>query len=106
MAGRKSKKKKTRRSYEDGFKRRLVAETERPGATVKAVGEKYDIAANIITRWRKDPALRPTTATLPTRRRRRQNGAIHPPAQPLSRLDDFDQRLKALEAQVFAQPAR
>lgn len=44
-----------RRSYSRAFKRRVVAETLEPGASVAAVARRHDLNANMVFMWRRDP---------------------------------------------------
>lgn len=54
--------KRRRRKYSDEQKRRMVAESFEPGASVSLVARKYDVNANLLFAWRrrwapKAPAL-------------------------------------------------
>ena len=40
-------------------KRRIVAQTCAPGVSVSQVGRRYDVNANLIFKWRRDPRYRP-----------------------------------------------
>lgn len=48
-----------RRSYTKTFKRRVVAETLAPGASVAAVARRHDLNANMVFMWRRDPRFGP-----------------------------------------------
>lgn len=48
-----------RRSYTKAFKRRVVAETLAPGASVAAVARRHDLNANMVFMWRRDPRFGP-----------------------------------------------
>ena len=48
-----------RRSYSKAFKRRVVAETLEPGASVAAVARRHDLNANMVFMWRRDPRFGP-----------------------------------------------
>jgi len=57
-----------RRSYSKAFKRRVVAETLEPGASVAAVARQHGLNANMVFLWRSDPRFGPgrdATAFLP-----------------------------------------
>ena len=57
-----------RRSYSKAFKRRVVAETLEPGASVAAVARRHGLNANMVFLWRGDPRFGPgrdATAFLP-----------------------------------------
>lgn len=57
-----------RRSYSTAFKRRVVAETLEPGASVAAVARRHGLNANMVFLWRGDPRFGPgrdATAFLP-----------------------------------------
>lgn len=51
--------KRKRRSYSKAFKRRVVAETLEPGASVAAVARRHDLNANMVFMWRRDPRFGP-----------------------------------------------
>ncbi|MGF1630615.1 MAG: transposase [Kiloniellaceae bacterium] len=60
--------KRRRRNYSKAFKRRVVAETLEPGASVAAVAHRHGLNANMVFLWRGDPRFGPgreTTAILP-----------------------------------------
>lgn len=44
----------TRRRYEAAFKAQVVAECERPGASVAAIALRYSINANLVHKWRRE----------------------------------------------------
>jgi len=44
-----------RRSYSKAFKRRIVAETLEPGASVAAVARQHGLNANMFFKWLRDP---------------------------------------------------
>ena len=57
-----------RRSYSKAFKRRVVAETLEPGASVAAVSRRHGLNTNMVFLWRGDPRFGPgrdATAFLP-----------------------------------------
>jgi transposase len=49
-----------RRQFSDTFKRRMVAETLEPGASVSIVARRHDVNSNQLFRWRRQ--LLPKTA--------------------------------------------
>ena len=51
--------KRKRRSYSTAFKRRVVAETLEPGASVSDVARRHGLNANRIFLWRGDPRFGP-----------------------------------------------
>jgi len=51
-----------RRSYSKAFKRRVVAETLEPGASVAAVARRHGLNANMVFLWRGDPRFGPGRA--------------------------------------------
>ena len=53
--------KRVRRSYTKAFRRRVVAETFEPGASVAAVAREHGVNANMLFGWRKDPRWMPRT---------------------------------------------
>ena len=48
-----------RRSYSTAFKRRVVAETLEPGASVASVARRHELNANMVFAWRRDPRFGP-----------------------------------------------
>ena len=50
---------RTRRFWSEAEKRRIVAQTCAPGVSVSQVGRRYDVNANLIFKWRRDPRYRP-----------------------------------------------
>lgn len=48
-----------RRSYSTAFKRRVVAETMEPGASVADVARQHGLNANMVFQWRGDPRFGP-----------------------------------------------
>ena len=55
MAGRH----RMRRRWSQEEKRRIVAQTLMPGASVSQVARRYDVNTNLVFTWRRDPRLRP-----------------------------------------------
>ena len=51
---------RTRRFRSEDEKRRIVAQSYATGVSVSQVGRRYDINANLIFTWRRDPRYRPT----------------------------------------------
>ena len=51
--------KRKRRSYSTAFKRRVVAETLEPGASVSAVARRHSLNAIMMFVWRGDPRFGP-----------------------------------------------
>ena len=51
--------KRKRRSYSTAFKRRVVAETMEPGASVLEVARRHGLNANRMYSWRCDPQFGP-----------------------------------------------
>ncbi len=54
--------KRVRRSYTKAFRRRVVAETFEPSASVAAVAREHGINANMLFGWRKDRRWMPRSA--------------------------------------------
>ena len=44
-----------RRLWEDDEKRRIVAQTRVPGVSVSQVARRYDVNANLVFKWLRDP---------------------------------------------------
>ena len=51
--------KRKRRSYSKAFKRRVVAETLEPVASVAEVARQHGLNANMVFLWRRDPRFGP-----------------------------------------------
>ena len=49
---------RVRRFWSEDEKRRIVAQTWAPGVSVSQVGRRYDVNANLIFKWRRDPRFR------------------------------------------------
>ena len=50
---------RTRRFWSADEKRRIVAQPCAPGVSVSQVGRLYDVNANLIFTWRRDPRYKP-----------------------------------------------
>ena len=50
-----SKKRRVRRLWEDDEKIRIIAQTQVLGASVSQVARRYDVNANLVFRWLRDP---------------------------------------------------
>ena len=50
---------RVRRFWSEDEKRRIVVQTWAPGVSVSQMGRRYDVNANLIFRWRRDPRYRP-----------------------------------------------
>ena len=50
---------RVRRFWSEDEKRRIVAQTCAPGVSVSQVGRRYDVNANLIFKWRRDPRYQP-----------------------------------------------
>ena len=50
---------RTRRFWSEDEKRRIAAQTYAPGVSVSQVERRYDVNANLIFKWRRDPCYRP-----------------------------------------------
>jgi transposase len=53
-----------RRLWSDVLKRRIVAETLAPGASVSIVARRHDVNANQVFKWRREMAPEPPTAVM------------------------------------------
>ncbi len=51
--------KRRRRIWEDEEKRRIVAQTRVPGVSVSQVARRYDVNANMVFKWLRDPRFMP-----------------------------------------------
>lgn len=47
--------KRKRRKWSDDEKRRIIAQTKVPGVSVPEVAHRYDVNANLIFKWIRDP---------------------------------------------------
>ena len=59
-------KKRRRRIWEDEEKRRIVAQTRMPGVSVSQVARRYDVNANMVFKWLRDPRFKPPEDDLPS----------------------------------------
>ncbi len=59
-------KKRRRRIWEDEEKRRIVAQTRVPGVSVSQVARRYDVNANMVFKWLRDPRFKPPEDDLPS----------------------------------------
>ena len=48
-----------RRLWEDDEKRRIVVQTRVPGVSVSQVARRYDVNANLVFKWLRDPRFKP-----------------------------------------------
>ncbi len=58
--------KRRRRIWEDEEKRRIVAQTRVPGVSVSQVARRYDVNANMVFKWLRDPRFMPSADDLPS----------------------------------------
>ena len=56
-------KKRRRRNWSDDEKRRIVAQTQISGVSVSQVARRYDVNANLVFTWLRDPRFRPNDET-------------------------------------------
>ena len=50
---------RVRRLWSNDEKRRIVAQSYAPGVSVSVVARRYDVNANLIFTWRRDPRYKP-----------------------------------------------
>ena len=55
-----------RRFWDDEEKRRIVAQTQVPGSSVSRVARRYDVNANLVFKWLRDPRFKPEEDDLPS----------------------------------------
>ena len=55
-----------RRQWTRALKRRIVAETLEPGASVSIVARRHDVNANQVFKWRREMAPKPPAAVKPS----------------------------------------
>ena len=58
--------KRRRRIWEDEEKRRIVAQTRVRGVSVSQVARRYDVNANMVFKWLRDPRFKPAEDDLPS----------------------------------------
>jgi transposase len=54
-----------RRRWDDDEKRQIVAQTQVPGVSVSRVGRRYDVNANLVFKWLRDPRFQASEEALP-----------------------------------------
>ena len=57
---------RVRRFWSDDEKRRIVAQSYAPGVSVSVVARRYDVNANLIFTWRRDPRYKPAADDAPS----------------------------------------
>ncbi len=55
-----SMRRRKRRLWDDVEKRQIVAQTRVPGVSVSQVARRYDVNANLVFKWLRDPRFEPT----------------------------------------------
>ena len=55
-----------RRLWDDEEKRQIVAQTQVPSVSVSRVAGRYDVNANLVFKWLRDPRFKPTDDDLPS----------------------------------------
>ena len=60
-----SMKRRKRRFWDDDEKHRIVAQTRVPGVSVSQVARRYDVNANLVFKWLRDPRFADTAAEDP-----------------------------------------
>ncbi len=60
-----SMKRRKRRFWDDDEKDRIVAQTRVPGVSVSQVARRYDVNANLVFKWLRDPRFTPTAVEDP-----------------------------------------
>ena len=53
---------RTRKAWSDDEKRLICAQTRRPGISVSQVARRYDVNANLVFKWLRDPRFSPDDA--------------------------------------------
>lgn len=95
-----------RREYSEAFKRRIVASTYEPGASVSRIARRQGLNANLVFTWRRDSRYQPMTnsaALLPVRVV--QAGPVTvPPAQVCA--GEVDRKQAYIELEVRATKLR
>ena len=57
-----ARRRRNRRKWSDDEKRTIIAQTQVPGASVSLVARRYDMNANQLFNWMKDPRFAPSNA--------------------------------------------
>ena len=60
-----SMKRRKRRLWDDDEKRRIVAQTRVAGVSVSQVARRYDVNANLVFKWLRDPRFKPVEEASP-----------------------------------------
>ena len=88
-----AKKRRKRRHWDDDEKREVVAQTRVPGVSVSRVARRYDVNANLVFKWLRDPRFRSVDcadedlAFLPVEVVQEPTTAIVERPEPASRID-------------------
>jgi transposase len=59
-------KKRRRRIWDDDEKRRIVAQARVPGVSVSQIARRYDVNANMVFKWLRDPRFMPSEGDHPS----------------------------------------
>jgi transposase len=54
-----AERRRRRRVWADDEKRRIVGQTRIPGVSVSQVARRYDVNANLVFKWLRDPRFKP-----------------------------------------------
>jgi len=60
-----AKKRRKRRVWDDDEKRNIIAQTRVPGVSVSRVARRYDVNANMVFKWMRDPRFAPPDVVEP-----------------------------------------
>ena len=60
-----AERRRRRRIWDDDEKRRIVAQTQFPGVSVSQVARRYDVNANLVFKWLRDPRFKPVEEASP-----------------------------------------
>src|SRR5665811_102738 len=61
-----AQRRRRRRLWDDDEKRRIGAQTRVPGVSVSRVARRYDVNANLVFKWLRDPRFKPAKDDLPS----------------------------------------
>ncbi len=88
-----SMKRRKRRLWDDDEKRRIVAQTRVPGVSVSQVARRYDVNANLVFKWLRDPRFKAAEAE--------DSGASFLPVEVVAALPVIEPRVSESKIEIL-----